>query len=563
MGLRHNFAGSEDEANFYSDDEIKGLDHEHSHARKPDYSSIMDYSHSELNFLHVMGKYDVAALRYAYRREVELKSGKVVPVKGTLADMQKAKDGEGDLKAYSFCTDENVGINPGCRRFDEGTNLEAIAQDLVRSYEQRYLRSNFRNGRRNFSENDDLSYLSTVNGLMRDMRPFLETYDRIWKLFGGNPEKDPDFQSPEAADLRKFYLDLKKAVTVVRDAYVDTILTPAASCVIQFVAGPNSGKMTVVTSKQMGGTFKSCWEPRISELLAANGAVALGQMGKNFANEKSRASTNPWADQIDTRGIWGDKVLAVRYLVQRRLGVKSFDEYRGNFLDMTTYQKTVIKDGKPVVEEHTFDERMVEIIDSFLLDHVKAPVDVKLGDGSTTTIPEFEFAPGAMHWIPLQGEPALRKLFFLDGDDTPFAQAMLSSVLAKIGDTTPSASASAIRDYYGLSTSFDYDGKTQPDIYDLGDVKVFAQSKNVFARNVIRKIDAFKKLSKVKKERLPALEAIAKKGGKLPKDLATEEVEVVKLGSATITAFIAGELDDVATNEQVLRMVAKANLNAR
>jgi hypothetical protein len=38
---------------------------------------------------------------------------------------------------------------------------------------------------------------------------------------------------------------------------------------------------------------------------------------------------------------------------------------------------------------------------------------------------------------------------------------------------------------------------------------------------------------------------------------------VVKLGSATITAFIAGELDDVATNEQVLRMVAKANLNAR
>ena len=63
----------------------------------------MDYGASELNELPVLGKYDIAALRYGYANEVEMKDGSIKKVTGN--DLLKKLD----RKNYLFCTDENAG----------------------------------------------------------------------------------------------------------------------------------------------------------------------------------------------------------------------------------------------------------------------------------------------------------------------------------------------------------------------------------------------------------------------------------------------------------------------
>ena len=78
FGLRHNFQGSFDKANFYTEAEAAELGLKHI----PAYSSVMDYAPSQLDELPVWGKYDLAAFRFAYKREVELQEDKVFSLAG-------------------------------------------------------------------------------------------------------------------------------------------------------------------------------------------------------------------------------------------------------------------------------------------------------------------------------------------------------------------------------------------------------------------------------------------------------------------------------------------------
>lgn len=582
LGLRHNFAGSEDDVNFYSEEEGKQLGHAH----EMKYSSVMDYGYTEMNSLRIMGKYDVAALRYAYRGEVATKDGGSISVADSLDSMNKLTGGRlaEQIVDFKYCTDENVGINPNCRRFDEGTSFESIAKHLLTAYDATYWRLNFRNGKTNFSEMNDGAYLGRIDDTLSEMRPFFESYDRMWNLFGGDPEKDPDFKGEGAESFRKYYLDLKAAVLVSRDAILKPVLMPEAGCWIVFVKGKSEGHQIPVTMKQLGGTVKSCFDPFIVNRLAGAGAVPLAQFGRSFQNRKSPDSANPYADQIDTRGIWGDKLLAVNYLVKRRMGVKSWDDYRGNFLDSTTFQDPVMdaksgkqkvgSDGKPVFAEKGFDVQMTRIIDSYLLNDVKAPLDLVGSDGKVVaTLPRFNFFPHAEHWIPFQRSRGIRNVFGLPTDDVPFAEAMLSTVLKEMEDTTPNASARAIREYYGLKTVLDLtDVVSEYSSYDLGDLKVFAhRSKNTFGLNLISQIGYLRVLAPLsvsleklddaaKVKRIAAILAAA--GGGSGEGLTAEEAAVAKIPVKLIELYRDGKLDDQAYYELVLRMMARANLRA-
>ena len=77
LGLRHNFKGSYDKKNFYAKSDINS-------DVTPQYSSIMDYGLSQLNELPILGKYDIAALRFGYGRKVEKTSGQIINVNKTL-----------------------------------------------------------------------------------------------------------------------------------------------------------------------------------------------------------------------------------------------------------------------------------------------------------------------------------------------------------------------------------------------------------------------------------------------------------------------------------------------
>ncbi|MBC7458942.1 MAG: zinc-dependent metalloprotease, partial [Bdellovibrionaceae bacterium] len=90
LGLRHNFQGSEDKENFFTAVELE--------ARKIDhvvpFSSVMEYG-DDLKALPVLGKYDLAALRFGYNREVDLIDTKTqvvttIPVTSTLDSLKLA-----------------------------------------------------------------------------------------------------------------------------------------------------------------------------------------------------------------------------------------------------------------------------------------------------------------------------------------------------------------------------------------------------------------------------------------------------------------------------------------
>ncbi|RYZ76893.1 MAG: hypothetical protein EOP05_03630 [Proteobacteria bacterium] len=138
FGLRHNFRGSADKANYpakYA--EIKAqLAAGKPGVTKADLdqyaqSSIMDYGHDFYSDEGGLGPYDHAAIKYAYNRSINKQTDPIVNRKNP----------------FQFCTDHQVDESILCRRFDKGANVSEVTQSLINTYNQRYSLSHYRRGR--------------------------------------------------------------------------------------------------------------------------------------------------------------------------------------------------------------------------------------------------------------------------------------------------------------------------------------------------------------------------------------------------------------------------------
>tara|TARA_R110002072_G_scaffold64203_11_gene160020 strand:+ start:602 stop:4744 length:4143 start_codon:yes stop_codon:yes gene_type:complete len=178
LGLRHNFHGSYDRDNFYSEKERKEL----GIIGGSVYSSIMDYSYSELNTLSTFGKYDIAALKYGYNREVELTTGQFISAQGKSVSSLP-------LKPYMFCTDEHVGSDTTCNRFDEGTNIVELTKHFVDRYESTYDYLNIRGRSKHLSSDNDIYYYFSKMRLLGRLRTIHERWQGWHSYFyrGDNP----------------------------------------------------------------------------------------------------------------------------------------------------------------------------------------------------------------------------------------------------------------------------------------------------------------------------------------------------------------------------------------
>ena len=162
---RHIFSASADEKNFYKSygeiQQIFGedifMDSTPSHPHPPQFSSLMDYFNLEHPVLSVPGKLDIAALRFIYFNQVELKDGSVLPVPSgadqdpgnpqkSILEVAKSKGFfKEDIKAYKICggrkgeglKDPHGELNqndPLCRPEDYGKNpLEVVQNSILKS----------------------------------------------------------------------------------------------------------------------------------------------------------------------------------------------------------------------------------------------------------------------------------------------------------------------------------------------------------------------------------------------------------------------------------------------
>lgn len=370
LGLRHNFTGSEDKDNHFSAEELKskGL------SRKIPSSSVMEYI-EDVRALPVLGKYDLAALRFGYLRKVETKEGQFVEVPRTLADSPALAS---EMKEFGFCTDEHVGINAGCRRFDRGTNNVEIVRHLIEQYESFYRVRNLRKDRAHFSLADDLAYASRIRSVFREMRLMFEVNERIVR----------SFRIPYNSELWKteaFLKDLREAAVLAGDFLIQVATTPDQTCVFARADKPQEiigvERLSVIAPRK-----DSCFE--VKEEINPQ-FMPIAEFGKPHLSKKSSKSTNAYADQIDVRGIWIDKLMAINTLFERKVQSFNLDSQGAdNFADLPELrgklQELIISMAMNNVQVQTpvvfvdgsvqVTQVPVEIRESFKLPQMMAPI---------------------------------------------------------------------------------------------------------------------------------------------------------------------------------------------
>lgn len=401
LGLRHNFAGSEDGANFYTKAELAEMGIQRTFA----YSSVMDYGYRSTNELQVMGKYDIAALRFGYAEKVE-----VIDPDTNVVDIipleQFRSKADLTLKPYKYCTDEHVAVNPNCNRFDEGTTLVGMAEHWMTMYEESYARRNFRNGLYDFSLYDDSTQIRRVGLTMSSLRSLFERYEDLKKTFGLSDD------SPYWNDI-DFLKDMKQATLMAGHFFIKVLETPDTLCAVAEAKSPNT-IIGVLELRKFSPFAVSCFDKENVQLNP--NFVVVGQAGKSFQSRKDPRSGNPYIDQIDIRGIWIDKLLAAKALVGRLTGIETFDEFAGNFLDIAEMRKPV-----------------EEALSALLLDEVvtQVPIYTITGQVLVAELPvrlfDKEEAQNG-HKIPKPLHPGVRAYFDIPNNGIHF-QAKLLQIL--------------------------------------------------------------------------------------------------------------------------------------
>ncbi len=227
LGLRHNFAGSSDHKHFWGEEaqQVLGL------SEKTNSSSIMDYIFSGLSELSTFGPYDIAALRYAYNREMavvaacrprhgqvshpeasnweeceelasrqagdllyqHVKKSTPKQMRGIPLEVRMQKLPEGvtasDVPSgtnFSYCTDEDRGQSLLCNAFDEGTTPEELLEHRIDDYKRSYNMRNMRMLRDHMNDRDHIWHLLSTFRRLAEVRIFHEMWQGAYNALRGN-----------------------------------------------------------------------------------------------------------------------------------------------------------------------------------------------------------------------------------------------------------------------------------------------------------------------------------------------------------------------------------------
>ena len=505
LGLRHNFGGSEDKANFYSQEELAAVGVKH----EVPYSSIMEYG-DDMRALPIMGKYDIAALKYAYARKVDVvgKDGvrSEVSVKTNLQDLDaalaadalNAKTEKPSLVEYRYCTDEHVGPNAGCRRFDEGTTYLDIAKYLIRTYHERYNFYNTRSGLDNFSSGDDAIAASGRLNRFLGMRTFAEIYERI--KHDNNLTDDSKLFETNA-----FLKDIKDATLLVNRFFISVIMTPDLQCAIANTSGKDAGKLAYLGP--LSGVDKGAFDCWSLELDPAKYKV-IGQTGKALNNKKHPDNPNNYIDQIDVRGYWLDKWAAARALFARDISA-SFNSYFDNAWD--------INDLKPELSQMIVGilENKVISQETFVLDN---------GNEAQAEI-RNDFHSG--HLIEQTLDESISRYLKVPHTNVYFSE-VLSGIIYResAGNKDNAVAGSQLQDLVSLKRVNALDDNTPKGSlsFKSGSTMIYASPTNMVAQSLIVDINVQRVLGGLDEEAKNALNTLAQEAVKAKKAITAEEL---------------------------------------
>lgn len=569
LGLRHNFNGSTDKDNYYTSEERTSL----GMRKDVTYSSIMDYAPHTNNELFVMGKYDVAALRFAYAREVEKADGTflklptvsveqedgTVRLEETTLSAQLEGEAAVKIKGYMYCSDEHVSNDPLCNRFDDGDTFVKVIQNQVDNYKKNYEKVNFRGRKYSYeSRNGDYAYFSRVFGSFQNIRQFFEIYDQM--AFRGEYEGD-------AWKSNSRLVDIRKAADISFNFFMDVLEEPAYHCVeIKVKDGKVAGLVVKPFTEMAKGTWlteagitfdikNGCYYLNSAE----KPDVIYGSFGKYFNNsvafdyDKSQALQGD-SSQMDVRGVWMDKVLATyittaRFTAPTNYGTSS----SGIYMDYPDYKG-----------------RMLSVLNGMLTNSMKKQVDVTLPNGFVLPI-ETNYGVESTHKVNKSYNWYINGMFGLRDSRTNLKSVMFNFLKMNLLDEQEEGSlenGTALETYY----FFDVDKvstRINLDRYNYDEVAEFKNAAGVVNHRFGLYTYNIKGMELLKlKKSLEAVEVIGKEMAQnAAYILSTEEVTIemaeasgqftpeeiakVKEAMALGIDFLTGYLSETI-NEQVL-----------
>jgi hypothetical protein len=384
LGLRHNFLGSWDKDNFYTEQEAQALG---MNAAVP-YSSIMDYSFSEFNQLKAFGKYDLAALRFGYTGAIEKNvprpqlSAAMNPnstnfdpealkayeqqlevhmlenyaqVEGSVYDFLDDKADQ--FREFGFCTDENAGLSTSCNRFDEGTNLVEVTQHLIKRYKDAHKYRNFRDGRLDFNTYDFPMYImwrqwefGKIRDVMEDFEVFTNFFDKEFMEQGCSPQQTAQFPVCEMIN------DRRDSVKLVGEFLVEMLVTPDHLCALAKPEEPN----VIVEYRKLFDIYEdvrfdldyvphSCFDQAVVNNVGKDNPdteenekrIVVGEAGKFFNGFKDNNPNFRFAQDRYAFGIWPDKILAFEALFDRTWNKGNTDDGHLALIDVSFVREQV------------------------------------------------------------------------------------------------------------------------------------------------------------------------------------------------------------------------------
>ena len=552
MGLRHNFQGSEDKENFYTKEEhlARGLDH------TSPFSSVMEYG-DDLLALPVLGKYDIAALKFGYRREVQTSKGNYVSIDDSLGKMKTQKNLP-ELKDFKYCTDENTGAGAGCKRFDLGTTYTEIVQNFINDYEAAYKLRNFRNDRVDFSAAEEHLYAARMRSRFMELRLIFESYETLKNTYD-LPDDDPIFKlKPGDKDYEMFswVIDLKNAVVLSGKFFSSVITMPDYSCVISTVAtekNPSEEVVNILSLKTLDPSSESCFDisSDLQRRLTKNNLKIVGEAGKFINSFKSKTSENSYSDQIDVRGVWTDKLMATKMLFDRALYSSTFDKYLDNYADIKDLtesltdltQKLALNsiDGNVEVRAQDGSKQSVNLsYDMFDSMQIKRLFVTKFGGGRVYDVSKFLGVPSRDFYLTESLLPLISEQMNSDANrDSGFA---FSESLKVTKFNRISSSNLNEKEFKKL--------KVKNDLY-------YASEENLVARRAMELIEANQALSKLPRAKLIEIFQARDKNPKAEPDVSAsvDEIAVWLLPNNDIFGFLIGALESEEFYQKIVTIL--------
>ncbi|GAD79047.1 zinc-dependent metalloprotease [Vibrio ezurae] len=398
IGLRHNFKGSLDYKHFYTK---AAIDKQKAELAKLGYKNVTlsTATSSQMEYISDMfgmgfGPYDLAAIRFGYRREIqdnrattfddwdnasywhslkpfdqkrrdewandinngETRTGSVDLLSQQLDGKVNAKGDDNNYSnffGYKYCTDGHVTLNSNCNRFDAGFNNEQIAQNYIETYLNFYKLRNTRFERATYFDTNYNGYIAARRKEFSTMHEFIED---TGGLEGRINLPDHSLDLWCANDSSPWYCDSVNAKDKTAKFFLQVASQPDAAVLINFKGAdgklvfndPIVTSLTFLMSKyttldlsrlddadklQPGQVLTQYSDaPKLFDLMAVQVAIKSSMwdqfyqftpvvkvVGRRLNSTSATVSDpeHPYSNEVDSLGIWPDRLIAMKQLVTR------------------------------------------------------------------------------------------------------------------------------------------------------------------------------------------------------------------------------------------------------